>query len=51
MNFIKKVIRKIQDGMLQEMWKEAKWMWQYIRRYKLAIFSGTIAYNMLIKDF
>ena len=38
MNFIKKVIRKIQDGMLQEMWKEAKWMWQYIRRYKFAVF-------------
>ena len=38
MNFIKKVIKKIQDGMLQEMWEEAKWMWQYIRRYKFAVF-------------
>ncbi len=38
MNFIKKVIKKIQDGMLQEMWNEAKWMWQYIRRYKFAVF-------------
>ena len=38
MNFIKKVIKKIQDGMLQEMWIEAKWMWQYIRRYKFAVF-------------
>ena len=38
MNFIRKVIKKIQDGMLQEMWEEAKWMWQYIKRYKFAVF-------------
>lgn len=38
MNFIKKVIRKIKEGMLQEMWEEAKWMWQYINRYKFAVF-------------
>ena len=38
MNFIKKVIQKIKEGLLQEMWNEAKWMWQYIRRYKFAVF-------------
>ena len=37
MNFIKKVIRKIKEGMLQEMWEETKWMYQYARRYKFAI--------------
>lgn len=38
MNFIKKVIKKMQEGLLQEMWIEAKWMWEYIRRYKFAVF-------------
>lgn len=38
MNFIKKVIQKIKEGLLQEMWNESKWMWQYIRRYKFAVF-------------
>ncbi|MCC3869642.1 ABC transporter ATP-binding protein [Terrisporobacter mayombei] len=38
MNFMKKVIQKIKEGLLQEMWKEAKWMWQYINRYKFAVF-------------
>lgn len=38
MNFIKKIIQKIKEGLLQEMWNEAKWMWQYIRRYKFAVF-------------
>lgn len=37
MNFIKKVIRKIKEGMLQEMWEETKWMYQYAKRYKAAI--------------
>lgn len=37
MNFIKKVIRKIKEGMLQEMWEETKWMYQYAKRYKVAI--------------
>lgn len=37
MNFIKKVVKKIQEGMLQEMWEETKWMYQYAKRYKIAI--------------
>lgn len=37
MNFIKKVIRKVKEGMLQEMWEENKWMYQYAKRYKAAI--------------
>lgn len=37
MNFIKKVIKKIKEGMLQEMWQETKWMYQYAKRYKFAI--------------
>ncbi|WP_343338779.1 Putative multidrug export ATP-binding/permease protein [Terrisporobacter petrolearius] len=37
MNFIKKVIRKIKEGMLQEMLEETKWMYQYAKRYKAAI--------------
>lgn len=37
MNFIKKVIRKVKEGMLQEMWEETKWMYQYAKRYKEAI--------------
>ncbi len=37
MNFIKKVIKKIKEGLLQEMWEETKWMYQYARRYKFAI--------------
>lgn len=37
MNFIKKVIKKIKEGMLQEMWEETKWMYQYAKRYKIAI--------------
>lgn len=37
MNLIKKVIKKIKEGMLQEMWQETKWMYQYAKRYKFAI--------------
>ena len=37
MNFIKKVIKKIKEGLLQEMYVEAKWMYQYIKRYKFAV--------------
>ena len=33
-NFIKKVRRKIKEGMLQEMYIEAKWIYPYICRYK-----------------
>ena len=51
MNFIKKVIRKIKEGMLQEMWEEAKWMWQYINRYKLAVFFYLIlgGFSILVR--
>ena len=37
MNFIKKVVKKIKEGMIQEMWEETKWMYQYAKRYKIAI--------------
>lgn len=37
MSFIKKVIKKIKEGLLKEMWMEAKWMYQYINRYKFAV--------------
>ena len=36
-NFIKKVRRKIKEGMLQEMYTEAKWIYSYIRRYKWSV--------------
>ncbi|MBU5336552.1 ABC transporter ATP-binding protein [Intestinibacter bartlettii] len=38
MEFIKKVIRKIKDGMLQEMFEETKWMYTYAKKYKFQIF-------------
>lgn len=37
MEFIKKVIRKIKDGMLQEMYEETKWMYTYAKKYKFQI--------------
>lgn len=37
MSFIRKVITKIKEGMLQEMWSEAKWMYKYIKRYRIAV--------------
>ena len=37
MEFIKKVIRKIKDGMLQEMYEETKWMYTYAVKYKFQI--------------
>lgn len=37
MGFIKKVIRKIREGYLVEMYGELQWMYQYIRRYRLSI--------------
>lgn len=33
-NFIKKVRRKIKEGMLQEMYREVKWIYPYVLRYK-----------------
>ncbi|WP_455537617.1 ABC transporter ATP-binding protein [Terrisporobacter sp.] len=37
MRLIKKVINKIKEGMLQEMWEETKWMYKYAKKYKFAI--------------
>ena len=37
MEFIKKIIRKIKDGMLQEMYEETKWMYTYAKKYKFQI--------------
>ena len=37
MKFIKKVIRKIKEGMLQEMYEETKWMYTYAKKYKFQI--------------
>ena len=35
--FIKKIKKKIDDGMLSEMYMEAKWIYSYVKSYKLAI--------------
>lgn len=37
MNLIKKIIKKIKEGLLKEMYIEARWMWKYISRYKFAV--------------
>lgn len=37
MEFIKKLIKKIKDGMLQEMYEETKWMYTYAKKYKFQI--------------
>ena len=37
MELIKKVIKKIKDGMLQEMYEETKWMYTYAKKYKFQI--------------
>lgn len=37
MEFIKKVIKKIKEGMLQEMYEETKWMYTYAKKYKFQI--------------
>lgn len=37
MEFIKKVIRKIKEGVLQEMYEETKWMYTYAKKYKFQI--------------
>ena len=38
MGLSEKIITKIKDGTFREMWQEIKWMWTYIRRYRLAVF-------------
>lgn len=37
MGMIKKAFRKIREGYLKEMYKEAKWMYQYTKRYWASI--------------
>lgn len=37
MGFIKKVIKKIKDGTVKEMYHEAKWIYSYIRNYKMVV--------------
>ena len=37
MGFIKKVIKKIKDGTIKEMYHEAKWIYSYIRNYKMVV--------------
>ena len=37
MEFSKKIKEKIEDGSFREMWQEAKWMFTYIRRYRLIV--------------
>ena len=32
-----KIRQKVRDGSLQEMWREAKWMFTYIRRYRAVV--------------
>lgn len=49
MDYVGKIKEKVRDGSLREMWCETKWMFTYIRRYRLAVFvhillgmSGTV---------
>lgn len=37
MGFTKKIRQKVRDGTLREMWREAKWISVYIRRYRAVI--------------
>ena len=37
MKFSKKLKKKIEDGSFREMWREARWMFVYIRRYRLIV--------------
>ena len=36
------IIRKIKEGMLEEMWQETKWVYQYVRRYWKSIIFYTL---------
>ncbi len=38
MRFSAKLKQKIKDGSVLEMWREAKWMYRYIRRYRFVVF-------------
>ena len=35
--YLKKLIQRIQDGMLKEMYIEAKWMYTYVKKYKWGV--------------
>ena len=37
MEFFQKVKKKIDDGFLQEFAGELRWLWQYIRRYRMTV--------------
>ena len=37
MRFSKKIKQKIGDGSFREMWEETKWMYKYIRRYRMVV--------------
>lgn len=37
MGLFRKIKQKIRDGALREFAQEAKWLWQYIRRYRAAV--------------
>ncbi|MCF0137023.1 MAG: ABC transporter ATP-binding protein [Oscillospiraceae bacterium] len=38
MSLWEKLKNRIKDGFFREMWRETKWMFRYIRRYRLAVF-------------
>lgn len=42
MEFSKKIKSKIEDGTFLEMWQEIKWLFKYIRRYRLVVFIHII---------
>lgn len=42
MEISKKIKSKIEDGSFREMWQEIKWLFTYIRRYRLAVFVHII---------
>lgn len=37
MDFFRRIIEKIKSGWLRELGAELRWMWQYVRRYRLII--------------
>lgn len=43
MHFFKKVSKKFQKEHLRELYRELRWMWQYIRRYRLSLIFYTAA--------
>lgn len=39
MSLSRKIKDRIKDGFFRDMWKEAKWMFRYIRRYRFAVYT------------